>query len=166
MACLIASASCVDHSCTEIGAICGTTTITLQSPNDALEPGTYDLALSLDGKPAQCTVAIPDPPPLDGVQGNCGGTALTLTMAPVESCPPVVCDGTACEGMSCTPIAGHFQMTLVIQGVPAEVGLDLSVDGNEVMNETIAPNVMTTEPNGAGCGTCSNASAALSITND
>jgi hypothetical protein len=57
-------------------------------------------------------------------------------------------------------------MTLVIQGLPAEVGLDLSVNGNDVMNETIAPNVTTTEPNGAGCGTCSNATASLSITND
>jgi len=110
-------------------------------------------------------VAVPDPL-VSGAQGNCGGAALTLNLAPVESCPPVVCDGSACEGMSCTPIAGHFQMTLVIQGLPAEVGLDLSVNGNEVMNETIAPKATTTEPNGAGCGTCSNASAALAVTND
>jgi len=54
-------------------------------------------------------------------------------------------------------------MVLGIGAMPAKLGLDLSVDGNALMNETIAPMQTTTEPNGAGCGTCTNASATLSI---
>jgi len=47
--------------------------------------------------------------------------------------------------------------------MPAQLGLDLSLNGNELMKETIAPAQTTTEPNGVGCGTCTNASATLSI---
>jgi hypothetical protein len=52
---------------------------------------------------------------------------------------------------------------LGINGMPAQLGLDLSLNGSELMEETIAPKQTTTEPNGAGCGTCTNASATLSI---
>jgi hypothetical protein len=65
--------------------------------------------------------------------------------------------------MSATPIPGHFQMTVVIQGLPTEVGLNLSLDGNAVTSETIAPKASTDEPNGAGCGTCTSASATVSV---
>jgi len=77
--------------------------------------------------------------------------------------------------MSCTPIPGRFQMTLKIgaglgfapsYGQPLLVerlGLNLSLEGNELMDVTIAPARTTTEPNGAGCGACTNASATLSI---
>ena len=60
-----------DHVCGEIGAICDQTSITLQAPNDAWASGTYTLALNMDGTPAQCSVQIPDPPPTNGLQGNC-----------------------------------------------------------------------------------------------
>ena len=54
-------------------------------------------------------------------------------------------------------------MVLVIQGLPTQVGLNLSLDGKAVMNETIAPRSITTEPNGAGCGTCTHGSATVSV---
>ena len=44
-----------------------------------------------------------------------------------------------------------------------QVGLSLSINGATVAGETIAPTSSTTEPNGAGCGTCTNASAAISL---
>jgi hypothetical protein len=167
VACAAASAGCgifASHSCTELALVCDETTITLQTPSDGWTAGAYTLALTMDGTPAQCTMPVPDPPPVSGVQGNCGlGANVTMQLRALQSCPPVVCNATACEGMSCTPIAGRFQMTLVLQGMPAQVGLSLSVDGNAVMSESIAPKSATTEPNGAGCGTCTNASATVSL---
>jgi hypothetical protein len=152
------------HSCTDVFFFCDQTTVTLQSPNDAWTAGTYSLAVTMDGTSAQCTVQMPDPPPTGGVQGNCGSsTNLTLALTTVDSVPPVVCSGGACEGMSATPIPGHFQMTVGIQGLPTEVGLALSLDGTTLMSESIAPKSTTTEPNGEGCGTCTNASATVSV---
>ncbi len=152
-----------DHVCGEIGAICDQTSITLQAPNDAWASGTYTLALNMDGTPAQCSVQIPDPPPTNGLQGNCTqNSLLTFRLLTVVFCPPVVCMNGACGG-SCTPIPGRFQMNLGIAGMPAQVGVDLTVDGTELINETIAPTQTTTQPNGVGCGTCTNASATLSI---
>jgi hypothetical protein len=47
--------------------------------------------------------------------------------------------------------------------VASQVGLDLSVDGISVTSVTIAPKATTTEPNGPGCGTCTNASETISV---
>lgn len=97
---------------------------------------------------------------------------MTMTLVTVDSCPPVVCDNNVCHGMSCAPIPGHFQMKVVISSgtgsdasahVAAQVALDLSVDGKALANKTIAPKATTTEPNGQGCGMCTNASATLSV---
>jgi hypothetical protein len=152
------------QSCSEVGYSCNRTGITLQSPNDAWASGTYTLVLNIGGTPAQCSLPIPDPPPTNGVQGTCGQSSdISLSLVPLESCPPVVCEAGVCHGTSCTPIPGRFQIVLGINGTPAQLGLDLSLEGNELMKETIAPTQTTTEPNGAGCGTCTNASATLSI---
>ncbi len=163
--CALATGACgniAEHSCSDVYAICNQTGITLQSSNDAWTPGTYALALTLDGTSGQCTMQVPESPPVSGVQGDCG-SGVSFTLAPVESCPPVVCNSTACGGMGCTPIPGHFQMTLGVQGLPMQVGLSLSIDGATVTSETLAPTSTTTEPNGAGCGTCTNASATISV---
>src|SRR5580700_10162504 len=94
------------HSCAGEFFFCNRTTVTLQSPNDAWSAGTYSLAVTMDGTSAQCSVQMPDPPPTSAVQGT--------------SVHPVVCNGGVCEGMSATPIPGHLQMTVVIQGLPTE----------------------------------------------
>ena len=152
---------CASHSCTDVGYTCEQTQITLLAPNDAWAAGTYTLTLTVDDSPVQCTISVPTSPPSSGVAGSCPIGALELNA--VDSCPPVVCDGAACEGMSCTPIAGQFQMTVTIQGLPTQVGLALSVNGMPLTSETVAPMSTTTEVNGQGCGTCTNASATVSI---
>ena len=166
-ACAMASAACsafASHSCGLVAYVCDQTTITLQSPNDAWTAGTYGLAVTMDGTSAQCSVQMPDPPAAGGVQGNCGSnTNLTLALTTVDTAHPIVCNGGACQGMSATPIPGHFQLTLGIRSLPTEVGLNLSLNGNAVMSETIVPKTTTDEPNGEGCGTCTNASATVSV---
>jgi hypothetical protein len=65
--------------------------------------------------------------------------------------------------MACIPVAGHFQMTLGIQGLPVQVSVDVALDGKSLMRATIMPLATTEEPNGQGCGTCTNASASATI---
>lgn len=155
------------HSCTDVSYSCNQTFITLHAPNDSWTPGTYTVTVGGGGDggaPVRCVVSVPASPSSSGVTGFCGlGSSNALNLEPVTSCPPVVCDGGACEGMTCTPVAGHFQMQLTLQGLPAQVPVDITVDGQSVMSETITPTATTTEPNGQGCGTCTNASATASI---
>ena len=161
------------QGCGDIALSCNQTVITLQSPNDAWASGTYTLALNIDGTPAHCLLPIPDPPPTNGAQGTCGVSAVMFSLTTVDSCPPVVCSNGVCGAMSCTPIPGRFQMTLKIgtgfgftvsdaqPHVVGQLSVDLSVDGNALMNETIAPKATTT--GSAACGFCTSASATLSI---
>jgi hypothetical protein len=167
------NAGCASHDCTAIGVTCGQTLIALQSPNDAWTAGTYTLVLTMDGAPGLCTMQVPDPPPPSGVQGSCGlGATSALSLVTVDSCPPVVCNNGACGGMSCTPIPGHFRMMFTINpsvsgssaaSLPAKVGMNLTVDGKQILNQTVMPMSATTEPNGTGCGTCTNASATVAV---
>ena len=152
------------HGCTAFGPICGRTTITWQAPDDTWSPGAYVLTLTADGGSTDCSVLMPDPPPTGDVQGVCpSSTSVTLSFAAVQSCPPVVCDASACTGRSCTPIPGHFQLALALEAMPTVLGLALALDGGPIASVTVAPLVKTTEPNGQGCGTCTNASATIYV---
>jgi hypothetical protein len=160
----VASSGCSSHSCTAMGFVCGTTSLTLNSPNDAWAAGTYTLALTMDGAPGQCTLTVPASAPPSPIPASCPlGAPYDARLVPIESCPPVVCNGGACGGMSCTPIVGRFQLTVTLQGLPAQVTVGLSRDGNSLTSEIISPASTTSEPNGAGCGTCTNASATVSV---
>jgi hypothetical protein len=171
---VLSGASCIDlasQSCDDVNPICDRTSITLQSPNDAWTAGTYTLAIVADGVPEQCTMQVPDPPA--AVQGTCSATGTTLSLAPMCPPPPVVCEAGICgdsiSSADCIP--GHFTMALAI-GTPlgppgdaephvvGQLGLDLSVDGNALISETIAPTVAT--KGSAACGFCTNASATVS----
>jgi hypothetical protein len=174
VACNLAS-----HSCTDLGPRCDTTSVTIRAPNDAWVAGSYTLAMMVNGVPQQCTMNVPNPPA--ATQGTCSASgpgyvwATTLSLAGVCPSPPIICnDAGACGGMvsSADCIAGHFTMQLVIGaqlGADAQppfaepVSLDLSVDGTTLLNETISPMATTTEPNGTGCGTCTNASDTLML---
>lgn len=89
LACGLATGACGDlgHSCSNVGYTCNQTGITLQAPNDAWTAGSYTLALTRDGTAGQCTMQVPDPPPVSGVQGDCE-SGVSFTLASVESCPP------------------------------------------------------------------------------
>ncbi|MDP9001434.1 MAG: hypothetical protein M3O46_15140 [Myxococcota bacterium] len=179
LACAVASTSCTlftSHSCTGIVAICDQTTITLHSPNNAWSAGVYTLDLNIDGRATQCTLSIADPPPTGIVQGTCSATDITFTLAQLCPQPQPTCnDAGACGRLasSANCIAGQFQMTVSVlphgfgtdaaSGLASQVSIDLSVDGRALVNETIAPKATTTEPSGAGCGTCTNASATVSV---
>jgi hypothetical protein len=60
-------------------------------------------------------------------------------------------------------IAGHFQMTLAINALPMQVAMILTEAGKQLLDQTVMPQSTTTSPNGEGCGTCTNASATVSV---
>ena len=171
------NAGCASHDCTAIGVTCGQTLIALQSPNDVYAAGTYTLVVNGNGSSGpsgQCTLSISDPPPTADVSGLCSlGSNFSLDLKTIPSCPtpPIVCNANACRGggnTPCTPIPGHFHMMFTINSSsaassPAKLGMNLTVDGKEILNQTIMPISATTEPNGMGCGTCTNASATVAV---
>jgi hypothetical protein len=157
-----------------LAPVCNETSITVQSPNGTWTAGTYALAMVVDGVPQQCTMQVADPPAF--VQGTCSATDTTLNLAPVCPLTPVCARAGVCDYILSTFDCSSDRFTIALTiGVPSgfvgdaqphvvgQLSLDLSLDGSTLMNETIAPTQTTTEPNGAGCGTCTNASATLSI---
>jgi len=175
----VSTASCIDlasHGCLAVEFVCDETSIILQSPSDAWTAGTYTLAIVADGVPQQCTMQIPDPPA--AAQGTCSANGTTLSLAPICPLPPPVCQAGTCSqtASSADCIPGHFTMALTIgkgfgfiasdaePHVVGQLGLNLSVDGTALMNETIAPKATTT--GSAACGMCTNASATLLIADD
>jgi hypothetical protein len=98
-----------------------------------------------------------------------------LELAQVCHQSPQVCNSLACSVTnSCTPGQFTLQLTIVAPSpmgdaqpdIPTMIGMDLSLDGAELVNETIAPMVTTatTQPNGAGCGTCTSTNATATVT--
>jgi hypothetical protein len=165
LACVAATAGCVGtHECGSPYYLCNRTNITVQSPNNAWALGSYTLAIDADGTATTCTLQMPTSAWLDGVPGDCGAQSpVTVRVMPITSCPPRVCyqNGT-CVTMACTPIPGQFELSITITSLTSHVALNLSVGGKPLLVETLTPQAATTEPNGEGCGTCTNASATVS----
>jgi hypothetical protein len=134
----------------------------MQTANAAWAAGTYTLSLGTGGTLGQCSLVVPASPS-SAVQGNCS-TGASLSLQPVSSDPPVLCDGGACHGVTATSIPGQFFVQLVLyEGMPAQVALGLSRDAHPVVSTTIAPKYQTIEPNGPGCGSCTTGLATLSV---
>ena len=179
----IALGACSNSSaeCGDLALVCDNTLIILQSPANAWAAGMYSLHLSLDGRAAECTLSLADSVASGTastgsriVEGTCSENDITLEL--VQLCPQsvVVCDAGVCGarvGFNCFP--GQFEMHAVVSahgfgadaksGVVSEVALDLSVDGTELMQESVSPKATTAEPNGPGCGTCTTAAVTISV---
>jgi hypothetical protein len=118
---------------------------------------------------------ISDPPPTGTVPGTCSAPNVAWLLTQLCPQPATVCKDGACEGMvsSANCLPGQFQMAVTVspQGfgpdassaLASRIAIDLSAEGTELIHETVEPTTTTTEPNGVGCGTCTNASATLSV---
>jgi hypothetical protein len=171
----LAAAGCAaSHECADVATLCEATTLTLQSPANAWAAGTYALALTIDGRAAQCTLAFSDAPTFTSFQGTCSASDVAWAMSPICPADPTVCQGNVCTGgaSSANCLPGQFVMTVSLSpsigldaaaNLPAAIAVKLSVDGTSLIDETAAPKSTTTEPNGQGCGTCTNGSATLSV---
>jgi len=163
-AALALSACTLGHDCAEVVHLeCSRTTFTVQSPNDAWPPGSYTLAINVDGAAGQCTLEVANPPQRATSLDCAVGSKNTLTLEAVLAQQPLACDQAACRGSSATPIPGHFQLSLVLQGLPKQVALNLARDGTEILNKVVSPTPKTTEPDGPGCGQCTSAQTTLIV---
>ncbi len=54
-------------------------------------------------------------------------------------------------------------MNVVISRIPNQLDIRLSRDGQELTNRSLVRQSSTTEPNGVGCGFCTNAPARLAL---
>ena len=174
-ACAVTSASCSSHGCAGLGMICDQTVLTLETPGNAWAPGDYTLSLDVDGVAKQCTLHIPDPPVNGTTSGSCASSDTTLQLRQICPQPRVVCNASACMGSSDSDdcLSGQYTMQVAISPdwspdaqprTASQVALDLSVDGRSITNTSVAPQASTTEPDGVGCGTCTNASATVTST--
>jgi hypothetical protein len=169
---LTGSSGCVNlggKSCTAIGCS-DQATIDFQSTTGGWSPGMYELSVNGAGDAGdageqQCVLAIPDsPPPTSLLVATCTGN-LGLSLEADSTCTTSQ-NGNA-VGESCTPVPGHFHLTLTIAGTPVQFGLTLSRDGQQVFGTTVTPSYHDFQPNGPECGPpCRQASAQLSVAAD
>lgn len=98
----------------------------------------------------------------DGKHFSCGGPSsdtteiscqpdLTVYVRPTGKCQDES-PGTATT-TSCQP-TDRFEEVIAISGTPREVHLRLKSDTALLAERTFAPSLTTSEPNGPGCGTC------------
>jgi hypothetical protein len=148
--------------CTLIG--CGdAATINLQSPTGAWTPGNYQIALVVDGGPATCTLPIPSSPsPTSDIVGTCT-SGLAAIFQGESHCQTLPSDG-AVSGEICTPVPGHFFMTVTLDGTPPQVDLTVMRNGNALVDQTIEFMYQDFQPNGPQCGSsCRGASASVTV---
>jgi hypothetical protein len=159
-----AAAGCAAHKCGDVNVSCNVTAISFRTPSNSWKPGMYTVTVVGSDGTVHCVLSIPASTLSSGVVGSCDpGSHSDLWLEPILTCQPLVCSDGACSGTACLPVTGHFQMTLDIQGLAAQVPVDVALDGKSLVRATITPIATTEEPNGQGCGTCTNASATASI---
>jgi hypothetical protein len=141
------------HSCTGLGCF-DRATLTLLTASAAWTAGTYTVDLNVDGTPATCTLVVPDPPS-GRVEGTCS-SGDTLVLEQEVSCTQT-CGNGVCSG-SCAPIPGQFHQTLTFNGTPIQVAITVSRDGRQLVQDNVRLRYVASEPNGAGCGVCHQAS--------
>jgi hypothetical protein len=130
-------------------------------------PGTYELALLVDGQSASCALKVPAMPSTGPLApGSCTST-IGLTLAPEAQCTG---DASADGSDDTTPVtdcaasAGAFQQVLTLPDMPATVVLTLTRDGNLLVQQTIALTYADVHPNGPSCGpTCHEAAAVMVV---
>jgi hypothetical protein len=156
----VANTNCFlqSHSCAGVGCVDGAT-LTFRTATAAWTAGTYTVDLNVDGNPAMCTLVVADPPS-GSVQGTCS-SGDTLVLEQEVSCTQT-CSSGGCSG-SCAPIPGQFHQTLTFNGTPIQVAITVSRDGRQLVQDNVRLRYVASEPNGAGCGVCHQASHEVAI---
>jgi hypothetical protein len=111
--------------------------------------GTHTVNVTADGKEMSCTFSSPAPAAvLGGIVVPCP-SGVTLSLEPLEDCPPPNDAGNA---GACQIVDGKFTETITIAGTPGMVHVQQLVGGSAVLDQTVTPAYQTDEPNGSGCG--------------
>jgi hypothetical protein len=165
----LTQASCSEHDCTLIGTDCGQTVVTLEAPSDLWADGTYALTLETDVGSASCTLNLSTSDALDPMS-SCSSPHVTFVATPAECATP--CGSAACAQSPGDCVAGQYHVTVTL-GDPNGPNPDatlatrgsivLARDGVEIANASFTPKLTTGEPNGPGCGTCTNGAATVAV---
>ena len=111
--------------------------------------GTHTVNVTADGKEMSCTFSSPAPAAVvGGIVVPCP-SGVTLTIEPVENCPP---PNDAGNSGACGIVDGKFTETIVVAGTPGTVHVQQLVGGNAILDQIVSPTYQIDEPNGPGCG--------------
>jgi len=153
------------HGCADI-YVPSETTITIMTPGNVWDTGSYSLGMAYDGSTVQCDVEMTAEAQTtpQGLRGTCdGATNVTWALSPVCPQPPPVCTSTGCSERfstaSCLP--GQYQLMVVLgpvyepdaapSNLPTQIDLTLS-SGSSSFEQIVTPVQTASEPNGPGCG--------------
>ena len=155
--------ACSGHTgCTDEGSLCGATTITALPPDGGWVGGSYGASVSWGTNTATCTIQMPASPPTGSIVGSCTPeTSVTSEFRVDTPCRDAGCVGEACAVHCSSSDAAATQLIIVINTMPSRVDVALTRDGGSILTEVVMPQSTTTEPNGSGCGTCTNSAASI-----
>ena len=123
------------------------------------------------GRTRPARLETPPSPPSDNIAGDCGlQSSITMALVPAGDVPAA---GLRTRGRDPRPSArrrrarpspGATSSRSPCRACRSTVTMNLTRDGKSLLSDTLTPQAKTTEPNGVGCGTCTNASATASTT--
>jgi hypothetical protein len=133
-------------------------TLIVEPASGDLIAGTHSVTVDADGNVLTCSFDYP----LASLPGG-GSTpiqcpnGLSVTLVPRQSC--VEEKHKESTSYTCTPIPNTNQERIFVSGTPKLISVAQSVDGNLILEQTITPTFIDSEPNGRGCGICRHAKA-------
>lgn len=146
---------CESKSCTNMACFDGMN-LTVRTMSGDFPPGNHTITIDADGNTLSCSFEYP--PATSSIQCTSG---LSVTILPMESC--VEEKRREATTYTCTPIPNQYQERIFVNGTPKWISMVQSVDGVSILERVVTPTYITTEPNGNGCGKCTQGSFNLDI---
>lgn len=160
---VLLNVSCMEgKACTDIGCSSGVSVL-LAPDSGVWQFGDYQLEIRRDGATSSCGFVAPGDLPRDGaLQSLDCGRQISADIWPRTSCTTTR-HGDAVS-QSCSPIENQYDLHLRIEGTPKNLSIQLTRDGEVIVNDSRAPKYGETSPNGPECGpTCRQASVELVV---
>lgn len=143
-------------ACTQIGCM-DSLFVELKSPNAAWAQGSYQLALTMDGKDITCGFALPKDLPQAGHVGEIVCTQRSdadKDFVRLMINQEMVCTEQVTEqavSSTCEPVPERYALQLHIPETPKTLSLSLTRDGQALLSRTYEPAYQESRPNGPQC---------------
>ena len=127
---------------------------TVATASGAFPSGMHKIDVTVDGVVISCAFAFPLATlPSGGTASPSCPTGLTVDVLPATICTSS--DTDAAKTIQCAPVSGRFVEQIAVLGKPVQVGVQQSIDGTGILDQTVTPIYQSSQPNGAGCApTC------------
>jgi hypothetical protein len=154
VALVAAQVGCIStKSCTERGCQ-DQLDIEIKRADGSVPAGQHVIEVTADSVTTTCTLDVAGSTAI----GSCP-SALSVHVGQEQDCVEMK-TGSAVS-LKCTPIPGRFFEAVTLSGKPAQVRVRITVDGAVVLDRSLQPTYVATQPNGPGCEpTCHQASIA------